>query len=168
MRATDLIELRPFATVLGLGKDSKDKDDNVNVNTAPLELLASLHPDLADQTLLSQLHTARCTHPFADRAALRAALEESGSLSFETVLRFSSEYFRVEATGEVDEFYQSVEALLHRDNPQTGEPANRTEWPVTLEYYLPRRGPLIDPAAMSLQSALGEFTGETTAPGGLL
>jgi general secretion pathway protein K len=162
VRAADLIELRRFATVL------PPAETKINVNTAPLELLASLHPDLADQTVLSQLHAARCARPFADAAALRTALGESRKLAYESLLMFRSEHFRVEATGEIDDFYQSVEALLRRPYPAEGEPGNRTEWPVTLEYYLPRRGPLIDPAAMSAQSALGEFTGETTAPGGLL
>jgi general secretion pathway protein K len=162
VRAADLIELRRFATVL-------DPDEaKVNVNTAPLELLASLHPDLADQTVLSQLQAARCARPFTDAAALRTALGENRKLAYESLLTFRSELFRVEATGEIDDFYQSVEALLRRPYPAEGEPANRTQWPVTLEYYLPRRGPLIDPAAMSSQSALGEFTGETTSPGGLL
>jgi general secretion pathway protein K len=162
VRAADLLELRRFATVL------VPDEAKVNVNTAPLELLASLHPDLADQTLLSRLQAARCTRPFADAAALRSALGDSRKLPYEALLTYRSEYFRVEATGEIDEFYQSVEALLRRPYPAEGQPGNRTEWPVTLEYYLPRRGPLIDPAAMSSQSALGEFTGESTAPGGLL
>lgn len=162
VRAADLIELRRFATVLA------PAEAKVNVNTAPLELLASLHPDLADQTVLSKLHAARCVKPFADAAALRTALGETRKLPYEALLTFRSEHFRVEATGEIDDFYQSVEALLKRPYPAEGQPANRTEWPVTLEYYLPRRGPLIDPAAMSSQSALSEFTGETTAPGGML
>jgi len=162
VRAADLIELRRFATVLA------PDEGKVNVNTAPLELLASLHPDLADQTVLSQLHAARCSRPFVDAAALRAALGESRKLPYESLLTFRSAHFRVEATGEIDDFYQSVEALLLRPYPAEGQSDNRTEWPVTLEYYLPRRGPLIDPAAMSTQSALGEFTGETTSPGGLL
>lgn len=162
VRASDLIELRRFATVLAPDLTK------VNVNTAPLELLAALHPDLADQTVLSQLQAARCAKPFADAAGLRSALGESRKLAYESLLTFRSEHFRVETTGEIDEFYQSVEALLRRPYPEEGQPANRTQWPVTLEYYLPRRGPLIDPAAMSSQSALGEFTGETTAPGGLL
>jgi general secretion pathway protein K len=162
VRAADLIELRRFATVLA------PDEAKVNVNTAPLELLAALHPDLADQTVLSQLHAARCARPFADAVALRTALGETRKLAYESLITFRSEHFRVEATGEIDDFYQSVEALLRRPYPAEGQPANRTEWPITLEYYLPRRGPLIDPAAMSSQSALGEFTGETTVPGGLL
>ena len=162
IRAADLIKLRRFATVLD------PREDDVNVNTAPLELLASLHPDLADQTLLSRLHAARCVRPFADAPALRAALGETRKLPFEPLLAYRSEYFRVEATGEVDEFYQSVEALLRRPYPEEGQPANRTEWAVTLEYYLPRRGPLIDPAMMQSPSALSEFAGESPTPGGLL
>lgn len=157
LRARDLIELRRLATVL----DSTVNE--VNVNTAPLAVLAALHPDLADDALLAQLHAARCQRAIIDETALRAALGASKSLPFESLLAYKSEHFRVEAVGEIDGMYHSVEAGLRRPY----EPGNRTEWRVELAYYLPRRGPLIDPAVMQGPSVLGELTESFAAPGGL-
>jgi len=153
VRATDLIELGRLATVL----DPAVAD--INVNTAPLELLASLHEELDDPTLLAQLQQARCAQPIVDEKALRVALGAERALPFESLLTYRSEYFRVEATAEVDGFYYSVEALLNRPYPKAGGPANRTEWEVRLLYYLPHRGPLIDPAMMEQQVTLDELAG---------
>jgi type II secretory pathway component PulK len=155
VRATDLIELGRLATVLDPAVD------DINVNTAPLDLLASLHEDLDDPTLLAQLQQARCAAPFVDEKALRLALGATRALPFESLLTYRSEYFRVEATAEVDGFYYSVEALLHRPYPAAGAPANRTEWEVRLVYYLPHRGPLIDPRMMEESVALDEIAGAT-------
>lgn len=151
----DLLELRRFATVYDPGVTG------INVNTAPMEVLAALHPDLADETLLAALHAARCQRPIVDATALQATLGER-QLPFESLLTYKSELFRVEAVGEVDELYQSVEAVMRRPY----DPANRTEWRVELVYYLPRRGPLIDPAMMEAPTALSDLAGGPTAPGG--
>ena len=150
VRATDLIELRRVATVL------PPAVEKINVNTAPLELLAALYEELDDPTLLAQLQQARCATPFVDKKALQAVI---GATPASSLLVFDSEYFRVEATAEVDGFYYSVEALLHRPYPQAGAPANRTEWEVRLVYYLPHRGPLIDPTMMQETVALDEIAG---------
>jgi general secretion pathway protein K len=162
VRASDLIELGRLATVLDPAVD------DVNVNTAPLELLASLHEDLDDPALLAQLHQARCAKPIVDAKALRVALGATNSLPFESVLTYRSEFFRVEATAEVDGFYHSVTALLRRPYPPDGSPANRTEWEVRLVYYLPQRGPLIDPALMEQAVGLDEITGADLPPSGEL
>ncbi len=158
--AADLIELGRLATVLD------PSVDEINVNTAPLELLASLHEDLDDPTVLAQLQQARCTKPLVDAQALRAALGATRALPFESLLGYRSEYFRVEATAEVDGFYHSVTALLRRPYPAEGAPANRTEWEVRLVYYLPQRGPLIDPKMMEEAVALDEIAGTASPAGG--
>jgi general secretion pathway protein K len=157
VRASDLIELGRLATVLDPAVDK------INVNTAPLEVLASLHESLEDPTLLAQLQQARCTTPFVDETAMRTALGATSKLPFESLVTFKSEYFRVDATAEVDGFYYSVEALLFRKYPAEGAPSNRTEWEVRLVYYVPHRGPLIDPAMMEEQVTLDELAGGAAA-----
>jgi type II secretory pathway component PulK len=148
VRAADLIELRRLATVLD------PKVAEINVNTAPLGVLAALHSQLQDETLLAQLQAARCQRPFADKTELRTALGATSRLPFEELVTYKSELFRIEAVGNVDDLYQSVEALVSRPYDEN----NRTEWRVELIYYLPRRGSLIDPAMWERPSALDEFT----------
>ena len=157
VRASDLIELGRLATVLDASVDK------INVNTAPLEVLASLDESLEDPTLLAQIQRARCTTPFVNVNAMREALGATTKLPFESLVTFESRYFRVEATAEVDGFYYSVEALLDRPYPAANAPTNRTEWEVRLVYYLPHRGPLIDPAMMEEQVTLDELAGGAAA-----
>ncbi|HYB97971.1 MAG TPA: type II secretion system minor pseudopilin GspK [Candidatus Limnocylindrales bacterium] len=123
-----LAALRPLISALPLD------DTKVNPNTAPGPVLRSIDPRLADESLVSRLMERRVREPFRNAAAMRAAegMDAFAEGELERLFTFSSSYFRVRSTAEVDGVFQSVEALLYREN---GE--------VFVLHLLPRRGPNI-------------------------
>jgi general secretion pathway protein K len=117
----------------------------ININTAPLEVLRSLRaltPAMGDETMLAQLLAERCAVPFANAQDLVARVPAFPSqVATDNWISYGSDYFRVLATGQVDEVYQSVEALL-----------NRTESGIRVVYYLARRGAIIPGVDMSVRT----------------
>jgi type II secretory pathway component PulK len=123
--ARELVALRRFTTVLEPGID------RVNVNTAPLPVLQALGESVSED-VLAELHAERCKRPFVDEEDLRnrvADVEDTGILP---LLAFTSNRFRVRATGRIDDVYQSVEAILAREGEK-----------IVISYFLGRRGPNI-------------------------
>ncbi|HYC57564.1 MAG TPA: type II secretion system minor pseudopilin GspK [Candidatus Binatia bacterium] len=124
-----LATLRPLVTALPLD------DTKINPNTAPALVLRSLHPHLADETLVTNLIEHRRLQPFKK---LEDVLKVDGMDVFGDtdqlgkLFSVASQYFRVRSTGEVDGVFQSVEALLYRENGK-----------VYVLYQMARRGPNI-------------------------
>jgi type II secretory pathway component PulK len=145
----ELAMLRPYATV------SPETDSTVNFNTAPLEVLAAMHRDLADQALLARIHQARCVKPFESLDEVRNVWEEITKGQFEAVFTLKSERFRIRATGAVGDAVQSVEAVVRREYPAEG--VRRAQWEIELLYYLPRRGPNLLGVDMTENASLNEL-----------
>ncbi|RMF25107.1 MAG: general secretion pathway protein GspK [Deltaproteobacteria bacterium] len=120
--AQTLVRLRRLTTVLE-GEDAL----SINVNTAPLELLAALDPAIAP--LLPVLAEERCSAPFESVSDLRERVPEWPKWLGDRWVRFRSDWFRIRATGIVGEVRQSAEALVHREAGT-----------IRVVYYRARRG----------------------------
>ncbi len=140
----------------------------VNINTAPLAVLRALDAELDDEVLLAKLHRARCARPLENIEDLRKAIGLDGPASFDGLITFRSEYFRVRATAAVGDVFQSVEALLHRPYPSDFASSNRTEWDIGIIYHLVRRGPNIPDIDTSAVTSLADIGRTIRSGGGLL
>jgi general secretion pathway protein K len=125
---TVLARLRRHVTVL------PNPDLKVNPNTASPEVLAALDSRLSDESLVRRLVEARRLSPFTSTEALRAVegMQAFSAADIEGLFSFSTRWFRVRSTGDVDGAMRSVEALLNRESGG-----------VRVMYLLPRRGPNI-------------------------
>ncbi len=125
-----LSALRPLCTVL------PETQDKINPNTAPAAVLEALDPALRDGVLVGTLLAYREQTPIRNSQMLlelegwKTAFRSKSKL--DKMFRYSSSYFRVLSSGEVDGVFQSVEAVLYRDLDE-----------IHVVYFLPRRGPNI-------------------------
>jgi type II secretory pathway component PulK len=138
MDTRSLVRLHRNAVVL-----PDDEVESININTAPLTVLRALRgldPGMGDETMLAQLLAERCREPFSNNEDLLARVPGfPRRVASDRWIHFSSSYFRVLASGAVDDVYQSAEALLHR-----------TESGIRVVYYLARRGAVIPGVDMSV------------------
>src|SRR6185369_10131628 len=107
-----LAKIRRFTTVL------PEVDLQVNINTAPAEVLRVIDPRLDNEQLVQALITARAATPFAKAAAVRTVpgMDAFGEQEIDRLFSFSSRWFRVRSTGDVGGAMRSEEALLQRDS----------------------------------------------------
>jgi len=141
---TELARLRRLATVL-----DPAAAPTVNVNTAPLELLAALDP--AIEPLLPTIAEERCRKPFSSLEDLRRRVPDWPRWLGTRWIGFRALVFRVRATGSVADVYRSVEALLRR-----------TDRGMRIEFYLIRPGvniPGVETAQPASLSDIQTFAG---------
>jgi general secretion pathway protein K len=138
-RPADLIHLRRVATVV-IGEDQR-----INVNTAPPEVLRSLHPSMNDEFLIGRILELRATRPFTSLADLRA-VEGLGDIPLAPLVTMRSQDFRVLSTGGAGGTYQSVESLLHR-----------VDAGIQVQYRVARRGPNIPASDTSVTGDLSDL-----------
>jgi general secretion pathway protein K len=112
--AKELSTLSRIVTVLPQAIPNTAK---ININTAPVEVLRALDPDL--EPIVWSIHEARCQSPFTNVADVQNRVpgwpEDLGAAWFEAWIRFQSDVFLVRATGRVDEVYSSIEAYLKQE-----------------------------------------------------
>jgi general secretion pathway protein K len=110
--AETLARLRPFVTTLPVATQ-------VNVNTAPAEVLAAAVADLPLDQARALVDGRKGKH-FKDLADFRARLPQTVAQVNETVLTVSSRYFRVSGNARFGRAKVGYEALLERES---------TAWP---------------------------------------
>lgn len=138
--AAQLSRLRRGATALPLPeeRDQRRSAGSININTASDATLAALAASGEGglQPFLTRIRNERCVAPFTEAdidSRLGAILGDNGrAAALAKRLAVSSNWFRVRATGRLDDVEQSAEALLQR-----------TDGSVVFASYLPRRGPNI-------------------------
>ncbi len=149
-RADDLLRLRRMTTVLE-GDDAL----TINVNTAPLDLLAALDPRIP--SILPVLAQERCSTPFESIEDLRERVPDWPEWLGKRWVHFRSDWFRIRSTGIVGEVRQSAEALVHRETNG-----------IRVVYYLTRRGvniPQVEEAsAVDLEELGARATGGREQP----
>jgi len=155
MDAAALARLRPFVTAHRLRGKNNEIIQTININTAPIELLAALDPQMP--LLVAQIHDQRCQKPFESIEDLRKRVPEIPTWLGADWLHFESDLFRIRSTGSVDDVYQSVEALVRREGPS-----------YRIVYYLPRRGPNIEGVDMSAATSLNDLNFGNPGLGGRL
>ena len=147
--AAQLSRLRRGATALPLPeeRDQRRNAGSININTASDAALAALAASGEGglQPFLTRIRNERCVAPFTEAdidSRLGAILGDNGrAAALAKRLAVSSNWFRVRATGRLDDVEQSAEALLQR-----------TDGSVVFASYLPRRGPNI--AGLNWDAAL--------------
>ncbi len=111
--AAELAALSRITTVLPAGAP---QGRTININTAPIEVLRALDPDI--EPLVWSIHEERCRKPFTSPQDVQDRLsgwpEKLGPQWFENWIHYTSDFFLVRATGRVDEVYSSVEVYLRR------------------------------------------------------
>jgi general secretion pathway protein K len=154
--AKELAVLSRTVTVLPQAIPNTTK---ININTAPVEVLRALDPDL--EPIVWSIHEARCQSPFTNVEDVQTRVagwpEDLGAAWFEAWVRFQSDVFLVRATGRVDEVYSSIEAYLKQD--AGGFEVLRS---------LAQPGPNITGIDMSAVTSLNEASHVFEAPGGRL
>ena len=121
--AAAVAKLKPFITALpGRSK--------INVNTAPLEVLAAVLPKL-DQSALRELLNRRMTRPFKaleGENGIKTYLKEVPAATVEQMLHFSSDYFSV-ALGVSTGGTQVRQTALFQRVVSTPANTNPPAWP---------------------------------------
>lgn len=109
--------------------------ERVNVNTAPEWVLRTVHPALDDPAVSAAIVAARKGVPIRSFETLRQipGVGVLGERALADLFVFSSTRFRIRATGEVDEVFQSIDAVVER----------RSASDLRVHYWLARRGPLV-------------------------
>ncbi|RMD81144.1 MAG: general secretion pathway protein GspK [Candidatus Dadabacteria bacterium] len=145
LKPPDLVRLRRFVTVL-------DPSDTVtiNVNTAPVELLAALDPAIGP--LAAELVAQRCQRPFASVEDLRRRIPGWPHWLGERWIHVRSAWFRIRATAMVGEVRQSAEALVHREGDG-----------IRVVYYVTRRGVVIPQAEEAQAFGLDEVAARASS-----
>ncbi|MFT4570709.1 MAG: general secretion pathway protein K [Hyphomicrobiaceae bacterium] len=135
--------LRPVTSVTG-GSTS-----TVNINTVSPELLRLMDPRLDDDVVVASIVDRRKSAALANEDDLKAIEPLSSRLSvprLRQLFRYSSDDFRVRATGESGGITRSVEAVLHREHGR-----------VRITYWLARNGPNIVGADIAVSDSPAPF-----------
>ena len=161
--------LRELALVAGIGTEElgrlrrlvntvdpeAENAKTFNINTAPVEVLRAFDGGSLEP-FLNPILNERCREPFKSLDDLKERLEGLPASVNGSWIHFESTWFRVRATGHVDDVYQSAEAVVAR-----------TDVGFRLLYYLPRRGPNIGGVDMSESTGIDELARFSLESGGL-
>jgi general secretion pathway protein K len=98
--------IKPYITVLMA-------DTKININTAPMPVLISLHPDISE-SLAQRIIDYREITPFEDPAYIQRVpgMESIGPLLIGKTITVKSSYFRVTSIATVSEITRTVESVL--------------------------------------------------------
>ena len=112
--ARTVARLRPFVTALP-GRAP------VNANTAPVEVLAALLPELPREEVIA-LAESRKSRPFKDKADLAARAKKAAPSAIEADLDVKSGHFLVQVAVAQDDVQVALEALVKRGAAGTSPP----------------------------------------------
>ncbi len=138
----DLYRLRRVAGIRDLG------DTRININTAPIEVLLSLHVAM-DELAVAAIVDRRSEEPFTAPAQF-TEIEALQGIPLASLVKFTSDVFRVRATGAIDGVYQSVEALIRRTSGRS-----------SIVYSTARRGPNVPLGERQTAAGLDDLEGLT-------